>query len=236
MRTTALLSVALSSVVVLGNPMFPSGGGGGRSYPEQTSGGQSGYGYTANGAAQAPPGSGPQRGSTTNQAQGYADSHGESANLDDGKRISQNVFGSTQNQQVPTYNVRAGPHDSSQGPSYVTTQVPADPRVYQPPPKNAGPYGAGTVAAHIPTAPTPGGTQQADPSRGIITQPPPGSVANQDRGKTSGYNQDNPNPRYRKRDLDEAVVMRRELVRRGLAIRELLERELASSGYWGWEY
>ena len=256
MLLSFFLSLALPAIV-LGVPNPPTGGGysgsSGGGWPSGSSGGgnQHPYGYSsAQGYGQSIPevqhgsGYGTQRGSTSQAATNYG-SRGstQQQNVQDGSRIAQSYFGNPTNRDVPQYNMRAGPHSGgSQGGSgdrgYTTVQAPANPRYYDPPPRNAGPYGAGSVAVHIPSAPTPGGTQRFDPSRPAVTQPRPGQQANQDTGKTSTFNPNNP---YRsstwKRDLGSVpdIVAGKEVMRRGLAIRELLERELLSPSGRGWE-
>ena len=222
MRASIVLSLALSTAV-LGNPMMPSGSGQG-----------------VPGASQG--GLGTQQMSTSKQAQGYADNRGpqEQDDLRKAQQIGAQVM--DQNPQIPQSNVRAGVHSGgSQGANQVTLQVPAHPGQYSPPSSgNPGQSGVGSAAAHVPAQDTGyGGPARIDPTRPIVTKPDPGTgqQGNKDQGKTASYYPpgDYPLPGQppRKRDLSS---VRRELLRRNLAMRELLERDLmASANYFDWE-
>ena len=257
MLASTVVSFILYTIVLGVYTPPPTGGGGkyggglygGGTYGGGTYGGGAygggtyGYGGTINGALSGG-GYGSQRISTSTQAQNYANRQGYVAqnNLYQGQRVTAQAMNLPQNRGIPQANVRAGPHDSSQGPSMVTAQVPADPRMYQPPARNTGIYGAGSVAAHIPTIQSPGGTARIDPNRPTITQPGAGlgNKGNKDLGKTASYNPQYPYyGGYKKRDLetgvDDAAVIGNQLLNGQIAMRDLFGTELMSQNYWDLE-
>ena len=149
-------------------------------------------GTTIPGAAQVPGTS--QRISSSKQAENYAAKNGQQAqaNLVKSKQVAQQVM--QENPNIPEANVRSGKHDfGSQGVAMNTIQMPAQPGAYHPPNKGTG---AGTVAVHVPSVPGPGGVEQIDRNRPVITQPIPnqGKPANANQGKTASYNPSNPVP------------------------------------------
>ena len=236
MRTSVILSLALFTAV-FGNPMFsPSGGGGGQG-GGQGGGGQNPGGWQSHGVD--PGGFGAQRASTAGGYQNYANRNPqEQPTLEAGQKTTQQLM-----EEHPEYyqaNLRKGPHTDGSQPQRVSTiQMPADGS--HPPPTDRsgnpvaqGPSGYGTVAVHQPTHPD----GSLDHSRQPVVLPGQGNPGNKDQGKTTSYDPQNPmnlphQPPYRKRSLERRsdFGVRKELLKRPLAIRDLLEQELVSNGF-----
>ena len=243
MRASIVLSLALSTAVMASPaPLVPSSGSYGSSGGGYSSSSRStpSYGYNGQVPGAATSGLGAQRMSTSNRAQNYADNPPAGttqpqaqAQLQRAQDATQQVM--QQNPTIPQATVRAGVHSGgSTGKDMATVQMPAQPGQYQPParPQDQGLSGAGSVAAHLPVKTGPGGEGQLDNTRPIQTLPAAGAgnVANKDSGNTASYNPARPYPyygdggQYQKRDLalTPEILLRAEILRRGIAMSQIL--------------